>query len=217
MVLMPCHECRKTISTKLAHLRMAAQLNNVPMKVLKGLLVALVGIISVTDLAFADEIRAQIAKRELAKLLELAEVEAQKLYLDRSLPLYERLLSEANALQWYLGPTDSWQARSVARDIDTFRDELNRAIERTREAQETEALRQQAIHAAGWPPHIEKAVLAKTVLPGMTTAQVTLAWGLPLRRLETLTARGKSEHWIYGIDQYVYFENGVVTIVQRGR
>lgn len=186
------------------------------MKIVWGLLVAL-GALIITDPLFGDEIKALVVKRELARLQELAEAEAQKPSLDRSLPLYERLRSEVDALRAYLGPLDDWWVRGAALDLDAFRDALNRAIVRTREAQETEALRQQVILAAGWPVHIEAAVLAKTVLPGMTPAQVTLAWGLPLRKLETLTAQGKSEHWIYGADQHVFFKNGVVAAVQQGR
>lgn len=50
---------------------------------------------------------------------------------------------------------------------------------------------------------------------GMTAAQVEAScWGKPTRINRTITARGQSEQWVYGGNQYLYIDNGVVTAIQ---
>lgn len=65
------------------------------------------------------------------------------------------------------------------------------------------------------------AAKAKPVLPGvsigMTARQVLEEsnWGKPKSVNRTTTARGTSEQWVYGGNQFLYFENGILTAVQN--
>jgi hypothetical protein len=81
----------------------------------------------------------------------------------------------------------------------------------------TRAARFAAVSARGWPVHIRDAVLREQVLVGMTPSQVIEAWGPPLRMVETVTAAGRSEQWVYGIGTYVHLTNGIVTAIQTTR
>lgn len=49
----------------------------------------------------------------------------------------------------------------------------------------------------------------------MSADQVREAWGRPGRVNSTVYAGGTHEQWVYGSDQYVYFENGVMTSLQQ--
>jgi hypothetical protein len=77
--------------------------------------------------------------------------------------------------------------------------------------------RESAIRARGWPASVTQAAVDKKVIIGMTTEQVVAAWGRPYNINETITARGKSEQWVYGSGQYLYFDNGVLKTIQRSR
>ncbi len=77
--------------------------------------------------------------------------------------------------------------------------------------------REAAIKARGWPKQIERAVIERTVLPGMNSEQVSLAWGPPSQVNETIRASGVSQQWVYSGSRYVYFENGRVTAIQTSR
>lgn len=98
-----------------------------------------------------------------------------------------------------------------------------KAAEQERERKEREASmragreREAAIRARRWPPSIEKAAIERKVLIGMTTEQVTASWGRPYSINETITARGKSEQWVYGTGQYLYFDNGILKTIQTSR
>lgn len=52
---------------------------------------------------------------------------------------------------------------------------------------------------------------------GMTADQVRAAWGKPERINSSLYASGTHEQWVYRGDQYVYFENGIMTSLQQSR
>jgi hypothetical protein len=53
---------------------------------------------------------------------------------------------------------------------------------------------------------------------GMTEEQVLGSnWGRPMSRNTTITALGRHEQWVYGGNNYLYFENGVLTSIQTGR
>jgi hypothetical protein len=77
--------------------------------------------------------------------------------------------------------------------------------------------RRQEINAKPWPETIKQAVLAKRVVIGMTTEQVTAAWGRPTSIDETITRTVRHEQWIYPGETYLYFTNGVLETVQRRR
>ena len=50
---------------------------------------------------------------------------------------------------------------------------------------------------------------------GMTMNDVLLSsWGRPENVNKTVTTRGTSEQWIYRGNQYLYFDNGVLTAIQ---
>jgi hypothetical protein len=80
-----------------------------------------------------------------------------------------------------------------------------------------ERQREAAIRARGWPKNIEHAVIERTVVMGMTSEQVSMAWGRPNQVNETVRVSGVSEQWVYSVYRYVYFENGRVTAIQSSR
>lgn len=54
------------------------------------------------------------------------------------------------------------------------------------------------------------------VTVGMTTAQVLNSnWGKPTKINRTVTQNGTHEQWVYGGNNYLYFENGKVTAIQN--
>lgn len=53
---------------------------------------------------------------------------------------------------------------------------------------------------------------------GMTAIQVrATCWGKPTTINETITSSRKHEQWVYGSNQYLYFDNGVLTSIQTSR
>lgn len=66
---------------------------------------------------------------------------------------------------------------------------------------------------AGTPARIADAIRRQSVVLGMTSAQVRLAWGPPEDINRSVGAWGVHEQWVYG-RQYVYLENGKVTSFQ---
>jgi hypothetical protein len=53
---------------------------------------------------------------------------------------------------------------------------------------------------------------------GMTPAEVLkTCWGKPDSVNRTVTATRDHQQWVYGIRQYLYFDDGVVTAVQQSR
>jgi len=54
------------------------------------------------------------------------------------------------------------------------------------------------------------------VTVGMTTAQVLNSnWGKPVKVNRTVTQNGTHEQWVYGGNNYLYFENGKLTAIQN--
>jgi len=86
--------------------------------------------------------------------------------------------------------------------------------ERLRQAEER---RRREITAKPWPDDIKQAVVARKVKIGMTAEQARMSWGTPERINETLTRSGTQVQWIYGSNQYLYFENGRLTTIQQSR
>ncbi len=62
-------------------------------------------------------------------------------------------------------------------------------------------------------PDIFDTILQGNVRLGMTKEMCKLSWGNPKSINETITASGKKEQWVYS-DNYLYFENGVLTTIQ---
>ena len=51
---------------------------------------------------------------------------------------------------------------------------------------------------------------------GMTKIQVLNSeWGSPKEKNITETKYGKHEQWVYSLNRYIYFENGIVTSIQK--
>lgn len=56
-------------------------------------------------------------------------------------------------------------------------------------------------------------ILQGKVTIGMTKEMCTLSWGEPKSVNETITAGKKTEQWVYS-DNYLYFDNGILTAMQ---
>jgi hypothetical protein len=52
---------------------------------------------------------------------------------------------------------------------------------------------------------------------GMTRQQVikNTRWGTPMKINTTITKYGTTEQWVYWGYQYLYFENGKLTVIQK--
>ena len=59
------------------------------------------------------------------------------------------------------------------------------------------------------------AIMESKVFIGMTDKQVKKSWGTPNDINRTITSRVISEQWVYGANQYLYFENGILTTIQQ--
>jgi hypothetical protein len=82
---------------------------------------------------------------------------------------------------------------------------------------EEQRARIDAIRAQRWPKEVEDAVIQGKVMIGMTPQQVTLSVGKPMKVNRTIRASGSSEQWVYGQDDYLYFENGRLVTIQTSR
>lgn len=79
--------------------------------------------------------------------------------------------------------------------------------------------------AAGkiWQKHKEwgretcETIAKRQTIVGMTAEQVRLAWGKPDHVNSTITGNHRSEQWVYGSNQYVYFEDGIMTSLQQSK
>ena len=65
-----------------------------------------------------------------------------------------------------------------------------------------------------WSEETIRAVRESRITIGMTSEQVLLIWGEPTEKNNTVTASGASEQWIYPGDNYLYFDNGIMTSYQ---
>lgn len=55
----------------------------------------------------------------------------------------------------------------------------------------------------------------KKVKIGMTQEMCLLSWGAPEDVNSTITNGAKSDQWVYSISSYLYFENGILTAIQK--
>ena len=88
---------------------------------------------------------------------------------------------------------------------------------------ETEALTEKGkkikVKHPGWDNAICNSVAEKKIYIGMTTDQVRAAWGRPYTINTTTGSYGTHEQWVMhemGND-YVYFENGIMTSLQQSK
>lgn len=68
-----------------------------------------------------------------------------------------------------------------------------------------------------WPDHFKRAVIDRRIMTGMTPEMVRASWGPPQRVNRTDSPYGIREQWVYGMGEYIYFEDGVVTTIQTSR
>lgn len=68
-----------------------------------------------------------------------------------------------------------------------------------------------------WSPVDCELIAKRNARIGMTADQVRAAWGKPASINSSVYASGTHEQWVYGSNQYVYFENGVMTALQQSK
>jgi hypothetical protein len=85
------------------------------------------------------------------------------------------------------------------------------------EAFTRDLLRRATIVKLRRPKRIETALLNYYVVVGMTDSEVVMVWGPPASKNVTITGSSTHEQWVYDLDRYVYFDNGVVTAIQVSR
>lgn len=57
---------------------------------------------------------------------------------------------------------------------------------------------------------------SKGIKVGMSPQEAIYAWGKPERINRTTTVNGSSEQWVYSSNSYLYFQNGVLVLIQDG-
>jgi hypothetical protein len=111
--------------------------------------------------------------------------------------------------------------QQLAADEERRRQEEQAERERRRAEQErlrqAEERRGREIAAKPWPDDIKRAVIERKVRIGMTSEQVTAAWGRPLTINETIRETRRDEQRVYPGSSYLYFTNGTLTTIQRTR
>jgi hypothetical protein len=66
-----------------------------------------------------------------------------------------------------------------------------------------------------WSQDICMTIAKREIHVGMTAEQVRASWGKPSEVNATIYSHSKHEQWVYGSNQYVYFEDGVMTALQQ--
>jgi hypothetical protein len=93
------------------------------------------------------------------------------------------------------------------------------AAERERKAQERRRVAQReriaGYRAKNWSQRAIDAVLEEKIYIGMNQEMVRESWGAPEDINRTIYPFGVHEQWVYGLGNYVYFEDGVVTTIQN--
>ena len=105
-------------------------------------------------------------------------------------------------------------ARPRANEKALQQEAARREQARQQEAARREQARLTSIRAKGWSKTVEDAVVQRKIFLGMTADQVREAWGPPQQINKTLTRYGEHEQWVYGLGQYLYFENGHLSSIQ---
>lgn len=70
---------------------------------------------------------------------------------------------------------------------------------------------------AAWAKEAKRRAALPGVRIGMTPNDVinNTSWGKPKSVNRTITAYGRSEQWVYGSSNYLYFVNGTLTTIQN--
>jgi hypothetical protein len=93
--------------------------------------------------------------------------------------------------------------------------EKKKKEERRQKAQVNRATRRKALMAKYGDKAAVEAILARKIYIGMTREMVLDSWGKPDDINKTTHSFGVHEQWVYGIGQYVYLEDGIVTTIQQ--
>lgn len=70
-----------------------------------------------------------------------------------------------------------------------------------------------------WSNRICNVIASRQIEIGMTNEQVRVSWGNPYKINTTTSSNGDREQWVYGEihSDYVYFENGIMTVLQQSK
>lgn len=79
----------------------------------------------------------------------------------------------------------------------------------------TKSEQREAELAALYGAEYASLIVAKRVQIGMTKDMCKAAWGKPYHVYLTTTANGVQEQWQYSMTAYLYFENGMLTVIQN--
>ena len=159
------------------------------------------------------EIAAQLTKREEEKKKDAEELR------ERCTSGLQALIAQARPLLRE-NPSEAVQAlkpcQTVATDpaANAFLRQAYDAVYASNQKREKDAERAQAKERS------EERALRKQhgVSIGMSEQEVLdSSWGRPQRINRTSTAAGSREQWVYGIGNYLYFDNGKLTAVQSSR
>jgi hypothetical protein len=66
-----------------------------------------------------------------------------------------------------------------------------------------------------WSPELCEAIAGRKVQIGMLAEQVREAWGRPESINTTITGSTRHDQWVWGMYQYAYFDDGVLTSIQQ--
>jgi hypothetical protein len=124
-------------------------------------------------------------------------------------------------------PKSAWnpaaEAQLAAEHEKDFRVKEAAAAAANKEADAKEAAFLKTTAGKIWQKHKEwgretcETIAKRQTIVGMTAEQVRLAWGKPDHVNSTITGNHRSEQWVYGSNQYVYFEDGIMTSLQQSK
>lgn len=116
-------------------------------------------------------------------------------------------------------PERKAQLRDIARSTEATRSQilpgsLKPSFESRSRASELAAAADKEAMQHARENTIQRAIAARTVLPGMTQEQCVKAWGEPQKVNQTVTASGVDQQWVYSDQRYLYLDNGVLRAIQ---
>lgn len=141
-------------------------------------------------------------------------------FYDLELPNGERAQITKMGFQKYVQQkilVDDDPAAEIEEEIRQERAEIRKQeLKAKAAAKKAHESRVATIKSKQWPLPIEQTVIDRKVQIGMTTEQVTLAWGKPSKINRSVGRWGEHEQWVYG-STYLYFEGGLLKSFQDSR
>ena len=166
--------------------------------------------LDVLQLAFVDELNRPLLEQSVVRLRAInTDINA----LAREIALAIPRADSKAAVVSYADVRD--EIRQVMERVAEYTARLPERQRRVVNEQRARQARIAALQSKGWPAEVLAMVLAGEVRIGMTADQAREAWGPPQSMNTTVTKSGRSEQWVYGVGQYLYFENGVLTAIQQ--